>query len=411
MIAFLCSILLALQTLVSLDQVLQRFNEQFPITQNSRLYQQAADLDAEAINTGAKPALNLGVQASYQSDVTSIPISIPGMNVPQPPLDRYGVSADISQSIYDGGIRDHQSTAEYLQGRLGQEQTRAKLYGIKENLVDLYFAVLKADVQIQTLKLTIEGLEEKKQELQSAIVAGMALPGSLSSFQAQILRIQQNQDLVLARKNALIRQLNKLSGMSISTADSLAIPTLSNRDGLRPELSLIELQKEVLGEQKALLNAAKLPKVNGFLQLGYARPGLNQLADDFQAYYMVGVKGIWSVDLWKKHQKQAEALEARQSIADRDRQAYLQQQESRIAGLKANLEGFESSLRHDEALISELQQVRLEAESQFQNGVISSSELINHILEVDKARLNQRLNQLEINHLNYQIALVKGVEL
>jgi len=42
-------------------------------------------------------------QATYQSDVTSIPVKIPGMNIEAPSKDQYKLTAELSQILYDGG--------------------------------------------------------------------------------------------------------------------------------------------------------------------------------------------------------------------------------------------------------------------------------------------------------------------
>jgi hypothetical protein len=47
--------------------------------------------------------IDLNAQATYQSDVTSLPISLPNVTVNPPNKDQYRATVDVNQLIYNGG--------------------------------------------------------------------------------------------------------------------------------------------------------------------------------------------------------------------------------------------------------------------------------------------------------------------
>jgi hypothetical protein len=63
-------------------------------------------LEIEAINKAKLPKIDLNAQATYQSDVTSLPISLPNVTVNPPNKDQYRTTVDVNQLIYNGGLID-----------------------------------------------------------------------------------------------------------------------------------------------------------------------------------------------------------------------------------------------------------------------------------------------------------------
>jgi hypothetical protein len=69
-----------------------------PIARQTDLLQQKSVLEIEAINK-AKTKIDLNAQATYQSDVTSLPISLPNVTVNPPNKDQYRTTVDQSTNL------------------------------------------------------------------------------------------------------------------------------------------------------------------------------------------------------------------------------------------------------------------------------------------------------------------------
>jgi outer membrane protein TolC len=61
-------------------------------------------LEIEAINKAKLPKIDLNAQATYQSDVTSLPISYKYYSKSN--KDQYRTTVDVNQLIYNGGLID-----------------------------------------------------------------------------------------------------------------------------------------------------------------------------------------------------------------------------------------------------------------------------------------------------------------
>ena len=92
------------QQTISLDECFELVTENFPLAEQSVLLSEQSRLDIEAINKGKLPKLDVNAQATYQSDVTSLPIQLPNVTVEPPNKDQYRATLDVTQSIYNGGI-------------------------------------------------------------------------------------------------------------------------------------------------------------------------------------------------------------------------------------------------------------------------------------------------------------------
>jgi len=84
----------------------------------------------------------------------------------------------------------------------------------------------------------------------------------------------------------------------------------------RPELELFSAQKSQLQMQSELLTKTRNPKVFGFGQAGYGKPGLNMLSDDFDTYYSFGVGVKWKIHDWKKTKRDVQNIELKKELIE-----------------------------------------------------------------------------------------------
>ena len=108
--------------------------------------------DAQAANNQARlttqlrlPQVAINGQASYQSEVTKIPIDVPGFSLPTLSKDQYRLTLDASQILYDGGTTRLQQELESLASQAGNQQVEVSLYRVREQVNALFFGALLAD--------------------------------------------------------------------------------------------------------------------------------------------------------------------------------------------------------------------------------------------------------------------------
>ena len=95
---------LVAQESVTLEKCQQWARENHPALKQSEIYQQILELKNENNATTFLPQVTLNGQATYQSDVTKIGLSLPNMNIPTVDKDQYKFYLDLKQIIWDGGL-------------------------------------------------------------------------------------------------------------------------------------------------------------------------------------------------------------------------------------------------------------------------------------------------------------------
>jgi hypothetical protein len=69
-------------------------------------------LKIEALTKAKLPKIDLNLQATYQSDLTSLLISLPNITVNRPNKEQYRATLDVNQLIYNGGLTDANAKIE-----------------------------------------------------------------------------------------------------------------------------------------------------------------------------------------------------------------------------------------------------------------------------------------------------------
>jgi len=91
-------------TLVTLQECLEGAIVNYPSFKQTELNNSINELNIKNTKTNYYPTLNLNGQASYQSDVTKMPIpAMSGFVNPVISNDWYKLNLDVQQIIYDGG--------------------------------------------------------------------------------------------------------------------------------------------------------------------------------------------------------------------------------------------------------------------------------------------------------------------
>ena len=88
---------------LTLEQCKVWAQDNYPVIKQYDLVEQSRRLTVENAAKAWLPHAVVSGMASYQSDVTSIPVDIPGVDIPTLSKDQYDVNVTISQQLYDGG--------------------------------------------------------------------------------------------------------------------------------------------------------------------------------------------------------------------------------------------------------------------------------------------------------------------
>lgn len=399
------------QQKLTLEECYALVNNKYPIAKQTNLLQQKANYEIEVINKGKLPKIDLNAQATYQSDVTQLPIKLPNVTLNPLNKDQYRATLDVNQLIYNGGLIEANTKLKEAQTLTQKQQVEVSLYQLKTKINQLYFSILLLQERESLLVSKKEQLLSKIKEVQSGVKFGAILPASEKVLEAENLKIKQQLAEINSDRTKLFQNLASLTFSEIDSKTKLERPTSTidfAKESSRPELKLYDLQSEQIETSSAILSKNYLPKVNAFGQAGYGNPGLNMLDNSFQTFYMVGVKANWNVFDWNKTKSEKQALVVSKEIVSSEKEAFQINNQLQLQEFENEIKKQEEILKTDSELIELRNYILKSSDSQLKNGVITSSEYIVEFTNLYEAKINQKLHeiQLELAKANYQV--IKG---
>jgi outer membrane protein TolC len=394
------------QQIVSLEDCYALANKNYPLYKQTEMLQQKSVYEIDALHKGKLPKIDLNAQATYQSDVTGLLISM--ANVTPLNKDQYRATLDVNQLLYNGGMIDTNTKLKVAQTKTQQQQVEVNLYQIKNKINQLYFSVLLLQERKAILISKQEQLISKIKEVKTGVKFGAILPASEQVLEAENLKIRQQLIEIQFDKKRMLDNLSTLIFSPLDENTALAKPSIAtdfSKDNNRPELKLFDLQNEQIEVSKEAISKNNLPKINAFGQAGYGNPGLNMLDNSFQTFYMVGLKANWNVFDWNKSKIEKQALSISENIITTEKETFLLNNNLQVQEMENEIKKSEEIIKTDSEIISLREYVVKSSDAQLRNGVITSSEYLIELTNLYEAKNNQKLHeiQLALAKANYQV--------
>lgn len=397
---------------ITLHEAFQLAEKNYPAIRQKELIQRSEELSLQNLNTGYLPQLSLNGQASYQSDVTKVNISLPGMKVPSQSKVQYKATADLGQVIYDGGVIREQKKLQQQTSLVEEIKVDVELYQLKNRVNQLYFGVLYQDELLKQVSLLLNDIQVGIDKVRPQVENGVSLRSNLQVLQAQALQTQQKAIEIKNTRKGLLQALSVLLNQPLEESSQLATPqplSLTDTSLSRPELKLYKEQAEVLRGQQRLINAKNLPKASAFVQAGYGRPGLNMLSNEFDMFYISGIRLNWSIGSLYTKKREKQLLEASRQTVELQKETFVLNTQSQLQQQKAEIEKFAELVRSDKAIIELRSSITEAAKAQLENSVITSSDYLREVNAEDAARQSLIIHQIQLlqAEVNYSITAGK----
>jgi outer membrane protein TolC len=194
--------------------------------------------------------------------------------------------------------------------------------------------------------------------------------------------------------------LSSLSGENLSTTQFLEIPD-SNQPGQplnvisRPELNYFESMKTLTQNTSLLINSKRMPTLAAYGRVGYGNPGLNMLQNKWDTYYFVGVKLSWNIFDWNSNRYEKNNLKIQSDIVDNNIEIFKLNTNIQIEKELKNLEKYQKLSDNNQKIIDLRQRIATRSASQFENGIITASEYLIILNDLEKARLQSEINNIQ----------------
>ena len=408
-IVLLLSFSAVAQEQLSLEACYQLLDTNYPLVKQQPLLEKQNAYHLEILKNNALPQLNLEAQATYQSDVTQIPIASMGIK----PLnkDQYKATATINQLIYNGGAINASLQAQTASLKTKQKEVEVSLYQLKKKVNQVYFSILLLQEKTALLKAKQAQLQSKTNEVKSAIEYGTVLPASDKVLEVELIKISQQLSEIDYNKTNLFETLSSLMGQDIQPSVILINPELTpslQSKINRPELDLFQLKKDQIQLNERLLSKQNLPTITGFATGGYGNPGLNMLNNSFTDFYIVGLKLKWKVFDWNSNKKERQSLAINKDIINNETEVFNLNTNVELKQQELDMEKLQSFVSTDLDIIKLRKDVLKAADSQLKNGVITASAYITELTNLFEDEINLKTHKIQLSLVKANYNITKG---
>lgn len=396
---------------VTLEQVHAKAREQYPLIKQKDLIRQTKDISIENLNKGFLPQLTVSGQATYQSEVTTVKIPVPGVTIDPLSKDQYKVVADINQMIYDGGMLKQQRTIQDLNASVEEQKVEVELYKLEERMSQLYLSVLYIDEQLKQTQLIRDDLSTGMKKIEPQVNNGVAFKSNLNLIKAELLKVEQRVIELAATKKGLMDVLTLFTGEIYTETTAFMKPVVAKTNEqtiLRPELNLFEKQQQFLGAQTGMIKAKNLPRASFFFQGGYGRPGLNFLENKFATYYVTGVRFNWAFGGLYTAKKERQLIGINQQIVSVQKDVFVLNTNTQLKQQQSEIDKINQLIAKDNEIVELRLKVKEAAKAQLENGVITANDYLREVNAEDQARQTLIVHQLQLIQAQINYQTIKG---
>lgn len=360
------------------------------------------------------PQLSINAKASYQSDVTTIPLNelnIPGLDFPSLSKDQYQVRAQVTQKIWDGGKTKAQREIIESENNVAKSSVTATLYTLKERVNQLYFGcLLQKEILKQNATLKAE-LNSKIKEIDALINSGVANLTNRKELEVELLQAEQQRIEINSALSSYCQMLSLITGKELTPECEFTTPKeyknlvesspinkskAPNANINRPELEIFNAQKELLNAQENSIRSYKVPELGLFIDGGYGRPGLDMLNNSFKPFYIVGAKISWSIGNIYTEKNHRAIIENSRKEIEVQRENFLYNLRLEMANKQSNIVKLKELANKDSEIAELRTSIKKATQIKLENGTATTSDLISSINAESIAKQRVATRKIEL---------------
>lgn len=385
---------------ITLEECQRKTQENYPLVHQYGLVEKTKEYNLENAAKGYLPQFALSAKASYQSEVTEIPVKLSGVDLKGLPKDQYQVMLELQQKIWDGGgirMQKKQTTAE---AEIEKEKLNVDMYALNSRVNDLYFGILLLDEQLKQNALLQDELERNYRQITAYVENGIANQADLDAVKVEQLNTKQKRVELVSSRMAYLKMLSLLVGEKLSQETVLEKPVPQDDISVvgeirRPELSLFNAQGVGLQVQEKALNVRHLPQFGLFVQGAYGNPGLNMLKNEFSPYYIAGVRLSWNFGSLYTLKNDRKVIENKRRQLDNNRDVFLFNTRLEMTQQDQAIQSLEKQMQDDDEIIRLRTNIRKSAEAKVANGTLTVTEMLRELTNESLARQSKALHEIQ----------------
>lgn len=416
--AFACSLLTLVPAAaqLTLDECQDLARENYPLLKKYGLIEQSTEYTVKNINKGWFPQLVFNAQATYQSDVATLPgvlvnlLENNGYDVKGLDKDQYRIALELSQNLWDGGNMKAQKELAQAQGMAQAAQTDVDMYAVCDRVNNLFFGILLLNEKIELNEDLQVLLLSNCDKLENMRKNGTAMTADVNSLKAEYLAAQQQREELESSKESFRLMLSIFTGLSKDEITDLQKPDgqmPASYENNRPELALFDAQLSQFDAQQKLINSGIKPRFSLFATGFYGYTGYDMFNDmfdhDFTLNGMVGVRLTWNISKFYTHRKDRQKLDVARLQVENAREVFLFNNSLQVAQEDEGIVKYRALIEDDEEIIALRTSVRESAEAKLEHGTIDVNTLLQEITRENQARIAKSSHETELLKTIYEL--------
>ncbi len=384
---------------ITLEHCQEKARANYPLIKRAALIDQTSAYNLENAAKAYLPQVSFTARATYQSEVTEIPIKLPNLSIEGLTKDQYQAVAEVNQVIWDGGVIKAQQQVTKANAGAEKQKLETDLYALRERVNQVFFGILLMDEQLKQNELLQSELQVNLDRVTAYMNNGVANQADVDAIKVEQFNAGQRRTELTSARKAYRDLLSAFTGEEIGDNDSFIKPVLSAPVDLtlknRPEIGMFEAQSQLFASQSSLINSKNMPRIGAFVQGGYGKPGLNMLKNEFSPYAIGGIRFSWSFGGFYTKKNDLQLIEINKSNVAVQKETFLFNTGLQARQQYDEAEKYRNLIANDDEIISLRTSIRKSAEAKVANGTLSVSDLVREINAESIARQNKALHEMQ----------------
>jgi Outer membrane protein len=399
---------------LTIEECYSKARANYPLIRQYDLIEKSKDYNLSNAGKGYLPQIIFSAKATYQSDVTQLPIDfaqlgMPNVNIPSLSKDQYGANLDVNQIIWDGGAIKSKKEGIRTSSETEKKSLEVDLYAINERVNQVFFGILLFEAQIEQINLFREELQQNYNKITSRIENGIANQADLDAIKVEQLKALQTKSQLTHTRKAYLDILSALIGEKLNSETILQKPkdlSSLNTSIQRPELDLFNARIKNLEAQNKEIDAGLMPRLGVFITGGYGKPGLNMLENEFSAYYIAGVNLSWNFSNLYSNKNNKRKIENSIAFVQTQQETFLFNSNLDMTNRQSEINKYRDQLKYDDEIIALRNSIKQSSETKMANGTLSGIDLMRDINAEEQARQDKILHEIEMLLAIYNLKFV-----
>lgn len=395
----LCQFALGQGPATTLEECITAARANYPLIKQHELLDKSAEYTIANANKAYLPQLSVTAIGGYI--INGLPTtSLPGVPAPEPEKVQGIALLQLNQTIWDGGAT--QSAKEITKASTAAEQAYIdiQLYAIQDRVTQIYFGILLVDEQVKLLDLSEKNLKLNFDRLRLSNENGLGYRVEVDEVEAELLKVDQRRIEYKYTRGAYVDMLSHFIGRQLGPDIVLQRPEVSDAvltgTNNRPEMIWYNNRTRLVETQAAMDKVSLMPKV-GILGAGvFITPGVQFGTSKITNLALAGISVSWNTGGLYRNKNNKQLNQIQLGRIDIERSTFEFNQSIELKQYSADVAKQRAILQNDDKIVQLKTRIHESQQLKFDNGLCSTSDLINSINNEQDARSNQRLHEIQL---------------